>query len=136
MDANLKMYPILIPPVSNTFYFCHHSTASSQPTPLLSEDDLISTLKPSWSFSNSDLRHLWHSSDSNCLPVPETFQSSSDSKPLPAIYNTTTFHPSTSPNISSKGCSKTSASSEGNLEISSDSAPSDLNSTPTFSRYS
>ena len=24
MDANPNMYPILIPPVSNTFYFCHH----------------------------------------------------------------------------------------------------------------
>ena len=24
MDADLNMYPILIPPVSNTFHFCHH----------------------------------------------------------------------------------------------------------------
>ena len=24
MDANPNTYPILIPPVSNTFYFCHH----------------------------------------------------------------------------------------------------------------
>ena len=24
MDANPHMYPILIPPASNTFYFCHH----------------------------------------------------------------------------------------------------------------
>ena len=24
MDANLNMYPILFPPVSNTFHFCHH----------------------------------------------------------------------------------------------------------------
>ena len=24
MDADPDMYPILIPPVSNTFYFCHH----------------------------------------------------------------------------------------------------------------
>ena len=24
MDADLSMYPILIPPASNTFYFCHH----------------------------------------------------------------------------------------------------------------
>ena len=24
MDANPNMYPILIPPASNTFYFCHH----------------------------------------------------------------------------------------------------------------
>ena len=25
MDANPNTYPILIPPASNTFYFCHHS---------------------------------------------------------------------------------------------------------------
>ena len=24
MDADLSTYPILIPPVSNTFHFCHH----------------------------------------------------------------------------------------------------------------
>ena len=24
MDADLNMYPILIPPASNTFHFCHH----------------------------------------------------------------------------------------------------------------
>ena len=24
MDADPNMYPILIPPASNTFYFCHH----------------------------------------------------------------------------------------------------------------
>ena len=24
MDADPNTYPILIPPVSNTFYFCHH----------------------------------------------------------------------------------------------------------------
>ena len=24
MDANLNTYPILIPPASNTFHFCHH----------------------------------------------------------------------------------------------------------------
>ena len=107
-------------------------------SPRLSEDDLISALKPSQSFSNSNLGYLWHSSDSDHLPVPEMFQSSSYSEPLPAICNTTThsFHPSTSPNISSKGCSKTSTSSKGSSEISSDSTPSNLNSTPTFSRYS
>ena len=76
---------------------------------LLSGDDLFSVPKASQSFSNSNLRHLWHSSDSNCLPVPEMLQSSSYSEPLPAVPNTTTcsFHPSTSPDISSKGCSET-----------------------------
>ena len=104
----------------------------------VSGDDLFSTPKPSRSFSNSDLRHLQHSSDSDCLPVPETFQSSSYSKPLPAIPNTTTcsFHPNTSPDTPSKGCSKTSASSKGNLETSSNSTPSNLDSALTFSRYS
>ena len=104
----------------------------------VSGDDLFSALKLSWSFSNSDLRHLQHSSDSDHLPVPETLWSSSYSKSLLVIPNTPmcSFHPSTSPNISSKACSKTSASFEGNLEISSNSAPSDLKSTPTFSRYS
>ena len=24
MDADLSMYPILIPPASNTFHYCHH----------------------------------------------------------------------------------------------------------------
>ena len=33
----------------------------------MSGDDLFYTLKTSQSFSNSDLRHLRHSSDSNCL---------------------------------------------------------------------
>ena len=103
-----------------------------------SGDDLFSTPKPSRSFDNSDLRHLWHSSDSNHLPVPDMFQSSSYSEPLPAIHNTTmhSLHHSTSPNISFEGCSKTSAASEGNLKISSDSTPSNPNSTPTVSGYS
>ena len=52
-------------------------------------DDLFSAPKISWSFSNSDLRHLWHSSDSDCLPVLETLWSTSYSKPLPAVPNTT-----------------------------------------------
>ena len=101
-------------------------------------DGLFSTLKLSQSFSNSNLRHLWHSSDSNHLPVPETLWSSSYSKSLPAIPNTTmhSFHPHTSPYISSKACSETSASSKGNSEISSKSAPSNLNSALMFSRYS
>ena len=77
--------------------------------PSLSGDNLFSAPKVSWSFSNSDLRHLWHSLDSDHLPVPETLWSSSYSEPLPAVPNTTTHssHPSTSPNISSKGFSKT-----------------------------
>ena len=105
---------------------------------VLSGDDLFSTPKTSWSFSNSDLRHLWHSLDSDCLPVPEMLLSSSYSEPLPAVPNTTTHssHPIIPPNISSKGCSETSATSEGNLETSSNSTSSDLNSAPTFSRYS
>ena len=103
----------------------------------LSGEDLFSTPKPFWSFSNSNLRHLWHSSDPNHLPVPEMLWSSSYSKPLPAIPNTTnSFHLNTSPNTSSKGCSETSISSEGDLKISSDSTPSNLNSALTFSRYS
>ena len=104
----------------------------------MSGDNLFSALKPSWSFSNSNLGHLQHPLDSNHIPVPEMLQSSSYSEPLPAIPITTTcsFHPSTSPNTSSMGCSETSASSKGNSETSSDSAPSNTNSTPMFSRYS
>ena len=104
----------------------------------MSGDDLFSTLKTSWSFSNSNLRHLQHSSDSNHLPVSETLWSSSYSEPLPAVPNTTicSFHPSTSPDISSKGCFKTSTSSEGNPKTFSNSALSNLNSAPTFSGYS
>ena len=49
----------------------------------VSRDDLFSTLKASWSFSNSNLGHLWNSLDSNCLPVLETLQSTSYSEPLP-----------------------------------------------------
>ena len=101
-------------------------------------DDLLSTPKASQSFSNSDLRHPQHSSDSDCLPVPETLQSFSYSKPLPAIPSTTTcsFHSSTSPDTSSKGCYKTSASFKGNAETSSNSTPSNLNFALLFSGYS
>ena len=90
----------------------------------LSRDDLFSAPKTSQSLSNSDLGHLWHSSDSNCLRVLETLWSTSYSKPLPAVPNATacSFH--------SDGCSETSTSSEGNPETSLDSAPSDLNSAP------
>ena len=83
-------------------------------TQFLSGDDLFSALKVSWSFSNSNLGYLQHSSDSDCLPVPETLQSTSYSEPLPAVPNTTvhSFHPNTSPNTPFKGCSETSALSE------------------------
>ena len=102
---------------------------------LLSGDDLFSAPKLSWSFANSNLGHLWHSLDSNHLPVPEMLWSTSYSKPLSAVPNTTacSFHSNPSPDTPSKGCSKTSASSEGNSETSSDSTPSDPHSTPMFS---
>ena len=101
---------------------------------VMSGDDLFSTPKTSQSLSNSNLRHLWHSSDSDRLQVPETLQSTSYSEPLPAVPNATTcsFHSDPSPNTPSKGCSETSTSSEGNSETSSDSAPSNLDSTLTF----
>ena len=100
----------------------------------LSGDNLFSTLKLSQKFANSDLRHLQHSLDSDCLPVPEMLWSTSYSKPLPAVPNTTacSFHSNPSPDTPSEGCSKASTSSEGNLETSSDSTPSDMNSAPTF----
>ena len=104
----------------------------------MSGDNLFSTPKASWSLSNSDLGHLQHSLDSNCLPVPETLWSTSYSKPLPAVPNTTThsFHSDPLSNTPSEGCSETSTSSEGNSETSSDSTPSDLNSALTFLRDS
>ena len=100
----------------------------------MSGDDLFSALMLSRSSANSDLRHLWHSSDSDHLQVPETLQSTSYSKPLPAVPNATTcsFHSKFLPDTPSKGCSETSTSSESNPETSSDSAPSDLNSALTF----
>ena len=109
---------------------CH----SGQLLPSVSGDDLFSTPKLSWSFSNSNLRHLWHSSDSNHLPVSETLWNTSYSEPLPAVPSTTTcsFHSDPSPNTLSDGCSETSASSKGNSETSPYSTPSDLNSALTF----
>ena len=100
----------------------------------LSGDDLFSAPKLSQSFANSNLRHLWHSSDSDRLPVPETLQSTSYSEPLPAGPNATacSFHSNLSPNTPSEGCSKTSASSKSNPKTSSDSTPSNPNSAPTF----
>ena len=101
----------------------------------MSGDDLFSTPKSSQCFSNSNLEHLWHSLDSNHLPVPEMLQSTSYSEPLPAVPNTTmcSFHSDPSPDTPSKGCSKTYTSSKGNSETPSNSAPSNPNSTPTFS---
>ena len=103
-----------------------------------SGDNLFSALKLSWSFSNSDLRRLRHSLDSNHLPVLEMLWSTSYSKPLSTVPNTTmhSFHSDPSPDTPSDGCSETSASSKGNPETSSDSAPSDLNSALTFFRDS
>ena len=100
----------------------------------LSRDDLFSALKTSQGFSNSDLRHLWHSSDSNCLQVPETLWSTSYSEPLLAVPNTTahSLHSDPLSDTPSEDYSKTSTSSKGSLETSLDSIPSDLNSTPMF----
>ena len=104
----------------------------------MSGDDLFSAPKPSQSFTNSDLRHHWHSLDSDCLLVPETLWSASYSKPLPGVPNAAvcSFCPDTSPNTPSEGCSKTSTSYKGNSETSPNSAPSNLNSTLMFSGYS
>ena len=71
----------------------------------LSGDDMFSTLKASWSFFNSDLGHLWHSSNSDHLPVLETLWSTSYSKPFqqsPTLLCTTstpTPHPSPPPKV-------------------------------------
>ena len=91
-----------------------------------SGDNLFSTLKLSWSSANSDLGHLWHFSDSNCLPVLEMLQRTSYSESLPAVPNATmhSFHSNPLPDTSS----------EGNLETSSDSTPSDPKSGPMFFR--
>ena len=102
----------------------------------LSGDDLFSALKTSRSFSNSDLRHLRHSSDSDHLRVLETLWSTSHSEPLPTVPNTTarSLHSDPSSDTPSEDCSETSTSSEGSLETSSDSVPSDLNSALMFLR--
>ena len=101
---------------------------------VMSGDGLFSTPKTSRSFFNSDLRHLRHSLDSDCLQVPETLRSTSHSKPLPTVLNTTvrSLHSDPSSNTPSKDCSETSTSSEGSSETSSDSVPSDPNSAPMF----
>ena len=105
---------------------------------LLSGDNLFSTPKTSRSFSNSNLGNLRHSLDSDHLRVPETLQSTSHSEPLPTVPNTTahSLHSNPSSDTPSKDCSKTSTSSEGGSETSSDSVPSDPNSAPTFLRDS
>ena len=92
--------------------------------PEVSGDDLFSAPKTSRSFSNSDLRHLWHSLDSDHLQVLEMLWSTSYSKPLPTVPNTTacSSHYDPLPDTPSEGCSETSL----------DSAPSNLNSAPTF----
>ena len=61
-------------------------------------------------------------------------QSTSYSKPLPAVPNITacSFHSNPSSDTPSEDFSETSASSEGSSETSSDSTPSDLNSALTF----
>ena len=66
---------------------------------LLSGDNLFSALKTSRSFSNSDLGHLQHSSDSNHLRVLETLWSTSYSKPLPAVPNTTAYSLHSNPSV-------------------------------------
>ena len=101
---------------------------------VMSGDDLFSVPKTSWSPSNSNLGYLQHSLDSDHLRVLETLRSTSYSKPLPAVPNTTarSFHSDPSPDIPSDGCSKTSTSSKGNPETSSDSTLSDLKSSLTF----
>ena len=101
---------------------------------VMSGDDLFSAPKTSQSFSNSNLGHLQHSLDSDCLQVPETLQSTSYSKSLPAVPNTTahSLHSDPSSNTPSKDCSETSTSSEGSSETSLDSIPSNPNSALMF----
>ena len=103
-------------------------TIQNSQTSKLSGDDLFSALKTSWSFSNSDLGHLRHYSDSKHPPVPETLQSTSYSEPLPAVPNTTarSLHSNPLSNTPSEDCSETSASSKGSPETSSDSVLSEL----------
>ena len=103
-------------------------------TRMMSGDDLFSAPKTSRSPSNSNLRHLWHSSDSNHLRVLETLRSTSYSDPHPAVPNAPahSFHSDPSIDIPSNGHFETSASSEGNLETSLESALSDPKSTLMF----
>ena len=100
----------------------------------MSGDDLFSAPKTSQSPSNSDLRHLWHSLDSDCLRVPETLWSTSYSNPHPAVPNAParSFHSDPSIDIPSNGRSETSASSKGKPETSLESALSDPKSAPMF----
>ena len=104
----------------------------------VSGDNLFSAPKTSRSLSNSNLRYLRHSSDSNCLQVPETLWNTSYSEPLPAIPNTTarSLHSDPLSDTPSRDYSETSTSSKGSSETSLDSVPSDPNSAPTFLRDS
>ena len=124
---------------SFAFWWHSHSVEVFSSTSLTSSvlgDNLFSAPKLSWSSANSNLGHLRHFSDSNCLPVLETLQRTSYSEPLLAVPNATThsFHSNPSPNTPSEGCSESSTSSEGNPETSLDSAPSDLKSGLMFFR--
>ena len=115
------------------------SVCNEEQNMILLGDDLFSAPKTSWSFSNSNLRHLWHSSsDSDHLRVPETLWSTSYSEPLPTVPNTTvhSLHSNPSSNTPSKDYSETSTSSKGSSETSLDSIPSDPNSALTFLRDS
>ena len=105
---------------------------------VMSGDHLFSAPKTSWSFANSDLGHLRHSSDSDHLQVPETLWSTSYFEPLLAVPNTTvrSLHSDPSSDTPSKDYSKTSTSSKGSSETSLDSVPSNTNSTLTFLRDS
>ena len=103
--------------------------------------NLLGFVIPTERFKSIILTFLYNStvmSGDNLLSAPKASWSFSYSEPLPAIPNTTTcpFHPNTSHDTSSKGCSETSASSKASLETSSNSMPSDLNSAPTFLGYS
>ena len=64
MDANPNMYPILIPPVSNTFYFGHHPTPLSQPTLPCSIHHLSSVIHHQWQLLILSLLN------SQCLDFP------------------------------------------------------------------
>ena len=126
---DIVSYSALIPLGHLWLWLCHSVALT---------DDLFFALKTSWSFSNSELGHLWHSLDSDRHQVPETLWSTSHSEPLPTVPNTTalSLHSNPSSDTPSKDCSETSTSSKGSLETSSDSVPSDPNSAPMFLRDS
>ena len=91
----------------------------------MSGDDLFSALKLSPSFADSNLRHLWHSLDSNCLPVLEMLRSTSYSEPLPVVPTTAcSFHSNPLPDTPSKGFSETSASNPNSTPMFFGDSPS------------